>query len=239
MPAFGRSAPLRISRSAAIELITACCELNSIASVRPYLPQMSAPRLRFSMASFGVADILARRAHHLRTVERDRILAGLLQHVEQPRALLALGEQPAVFAAERADRNLRRADDVEHLAIRHAPLVAAGEVDAAQLDRVEAAVACGLKRGFERRGVDGPGVQRQASELRHQSVLACMKCERAAPASLRIRSSHSRIAATRMSPRGRPQAGGVAMRQFTRNTPATHTAMPSSASGSRRSPNAA
>ena len=115
------------------------------------------------------ADILAGRAHHLRAIERDRVLAGLLQHVEQPRALVALGEQPAVFAAERADRNLRRTNDVEHLAVRHAALVAAGEVDAAQLDRIEAAVARGLDRGLERRGVDGPGVQRQASELRHLS----------------------------------------------------------------------
>jgi hypothetical protein len=118
------------------------------------------------------ADILPGRAHHLGAIERDRILAGLLQHVEQPRALLALGEQPAVFAAERAHGNSRRADDVEHLPVRHAALVAAGEIDAAQLQRVEAAVTRGLDRGLERRGVDGPRVQRQASELRHQNVLA-------------------------------------------------------------------
>src|SRR5262245_51590538 len=37
-------------------LMTACCELNSIASLSPYLPQMSAARLRFSIASlFGPA----------------------------------------------------------------------------------------------------------------------------------------------------------------------------------------
>ena len=35
-------------------LSTACCELNSIASFRPRLPQMSAPRFKFSIASlFG------------------------------------------------------------------------------------------------------------------------------------------------------------------------------------------
>jgi hypothetical protein len=114
------------------------------------------------------AGVLAGRAHHQRAIERDRVLAGFLKHVEQPFPLGAGRKQPAVFAAERADRDPRGANEVQHLTVLHALLEAAHEIEPAQLDRVEASGARGGERMLERRGVDRPGVQRQTSKCPHQ-----------------------------------------------------------------------
>ena len=53
------------------------------------------------------------------------------------------------------------ADQIEHLRVAHAGIEAALEVGAAQFDRVKAGDAGGIERGRQRRGVDGPHMQRE------------------------------------------------------------------------------
>ena len=90
------------------------------------------------------------------------------EHLEQPLALLAGGEQPAIFDAEHADGNAAGADQVEHLLVAHAGVEAALEIGAAQFDGVEAALFGRVERGLQRRRIDGPHVQGETPEfLRH------------------------------------------------------------------------
>ena len=63
----------------------------------------------------------------------------LAEHAEQALALVAGREDPAILDAHRADRQAGGAHQVEHGGVRQAALGAALEVDAAQLDGVEAA----------------------------------------------------------------------------------------------------
>jgi hypothetical protein len=67
--------------------------------------------------------------------------------------------------AKHADRNAGLADEIEHLRVAHAGIEAALEVGAAQFDRVKAGDARGIERGRQRRGVDGPHMQRQPAKL--------------------------------------------------------------------------
>ena len=115
---------------------------------------------------------LARRAHQHVAAERNGVLAGFPEHPEQPLALLAGGEQPAIFDAEHADRNAAFADEIEHLRIAHAGIEAALEIGAAQFDRVEAPDARRIERRRQRRGVDRPHMQSEPAKLfRHALVL--------------------------------------------------------------------
>ena len=127
----------------------------------------------------GIADrpdVLPRRAHDQRAIERHRVVAGDLEVVEQPLALVAGCENPAVFAAQRADRDFGGTHHVEYGVVRHSPFIAALEVGAAQFDRIEAAVARGLDRDIERRGVEGPSVQRKPAEWIHGNRPSSSRC---------------------------------------------------------------
>src|ERR1035441_792473 len=133
------------------------------------------PQLVFGGDIAGLAQIfdgvldralhLSRRTHQHVAAERDRVLARLAEHLEQPLALVAGGEQPAIFDAEYADRNASLGGQVERLRVAHAGIEATLEIGAAQFDRVEAALFCRIERGGERRGVDGPHMQSEAPEL--------------------------------------------------------------------------
>jgi hypothetical protein len=91
-------------------------------------------------------DVLTRRAHHQRAVQRHRIVAGDYQVGEQPRALLAVRENPAVFAAEGADGYPGGADQVQHRIVGQSLFIAALEIGAPQFHGVETAVARGVQR---------------------------------------------------------------------------------------------
>ena len=73
------------------------------------------PRFRLRDRVADRAVDRPRRAHQHVAAERHRVLAGLAEHAEEALALLAGGEQPAVFDAEHADRDAGLADEVEHL----------------------------------------------------------------------------------------------------------------------------
>src|SRR6202040_966476 len=90
--------------------------------------------------------------------------------LEQSLALVAAGEQPAIFDAEHTDGDAAIVDQVEHLLIAHAGGETALEISAAQLDGVKAGAAGRIERGRKRRSVDRPHMQRQAPEfVRHCS----------------------------------------------------------------------
>ena len=134
---------------------------------------MSPARLRYSIASRDRPLDLARRAHQRVAAERHRVLAGFAEHLEQPLALVAGREQPAIFDAEHADRNAAFLDQVEHLRVAHAGIEAALEIGAAQFDRVVAGLFGRIERGRERRRVDRPHMQGETPELfRHCCISA-------------------------------------------------------------------
>ena len=92
----------------------------------------------------------------------------LAEHLEKPLALIAGGEQPAIFDPEHATGNAALFDEVEHLRIAHAGIEASLEIGSAQLDCVIACLLGGIERGGKRRRVDRPHMQGKTPKfLRH------------------------------------------------------------------------
>src|SRR5262249_9101893 len=87
------------------------------------------------------------------------VLAGFPEHFEQPLAFVTVGEQPAIFDTEYADRNAAVADQIQHLFVAHSGVKTALEIGAAQFDRVKAGFTRRVERGRERRRVDRPHMQ--------------------------------------------------------------------------------
>src|SRR5262249_27267467 len=97
------------------------------------------------------ARVRTGRAHEHAAVERDGVLALLTEDAEEALALVTIGKQPAGLDADDGHRKAARAHEVEHLYGAHARLMAALEIEATQLDRVEADRLRDIERGRERR----------------------------------------------------------------------------------------
>ncbi len=96
------------------------------------------------------------------SAERLRPAAGLGHGGEEARPLRAVGEHPAQLAADAGHGQAARADQVEHRLGGLARLGRPREVDPPELDGRPPRVPRGPKRVGQRRGVERPGVEREA-----------------------------------------------------------------------------
>jgi hypothetical protein len=102
------------------------------------------------------------RAHHGGSAQGPRPAAGFGHRGEEPRALGGVGEHPAQLAAHARHRKPARAHQVEDGVRRLAGLGGPGEVESPELDRGPPGDSRGAERVGQGRGVERPGVEREA-----------------------------------------------------------------------------
>src|SRR6267142_1416762 len=108
-----------------------------------------------------IAAAPVRRAHDGRAAELGRPSAGFGEGLQQPPALVAVGEHPAELHADAGDAEPARFHDRQHVGRRLPLLGGAGEVDATQLDAVPARRSRRAENVRKRRRVEGPGGEGQ------------------------------------------------------------------------------